>query len=822
MKDFFQNLPTSRQHIVALAILFVIPLILFFDTTLGGKELQRHDITQWRAGAESIIEYRETYGEEPLWSTNMFAGMPAYVISADSKSVPNLDYLSPLFQSIYPAFQFWVMLSGMYFLLILMGFRPLSAVFGSIMFSTTTYFPVIIIAGHTSKFFALAIIPWVIAGYWKLTRSNNKVAGLLLFTVALVLEVRAGHPQITYYFFYLIGFLWLFDSWNAYRKKELKNWGLITVLLIVGGLAGILGNAERILTLQEYAAYSIRGGSDITGTSGLDSGYAFAWSQGISESLTLLIPDVFGGASPNYWGPKSTTSGPHYLGILALPFILIALFKSRKPLMYLFFGTGTLALFFAWGENFALLNELAFDLIPMFSKFRAPETWLVLTAFCYSVVAVYGLDHFLDMTTKKSFSFKELYVPLGATLGIFVFVFISVSSFTFVKPGEVDLYARQIAQQNQVSPTNPQVQQRAQSIINTRLVPEREDLAKSDLLRMGLFLVLAGGLIFMISGSKIPVGIGSLGLILLLSIDMIGVDKRYIPESNIVAGNIDPERYILSQRRDIDQYIQEHIADGENYPYRVFPLLDNPFSETIPAYFYPIIGGYSGAKLSLFQDVFMAEGNPLFSGQTGINLDLLALMNTKFITYAPGLNLPGLTPVFNGQAGTVYEVNNVLPKAFFADSVITVQTPQEAYEYLFPGKTDLYRNAVVESNGVTSSADSSSSVVVESYTGPEMTIKTSRSVPGFLVLSEMFYPKGWVATLNGEPIEIHKTNYLLRGFEIPAGEHTLELDFRPASYYTGIKISWTIFVFQVGLGLFLLYTFFTQKKSHDKLSSTSE
>lgn len=810
-KDFFYNLSVSRQHIISLVILFIVPLILFFDATLGGKQIQRHDITQWRAGAESIIEYREQFGQEPLWASNMYGGMPSYVISVDNKSVPHLDQLASIFRKIYPAFQYWVMLFGMYFLLILMGFRPLSAVFGSMMFGLTSYFAIIIIAGHTSKFFALAIIPWMLAGYWKLTRSENKAAGLLLFMVALALEIRAGHPQITYYFFYLLGFLWIFDTWNAHKKGELKGWGVVTALLIVGGIIGLLGNTERVLTLQEYAQYSIRGGSDIQGTTGLDTNYAFAWSQGIAETLTLLIPDAFGGASPNYWGPKSVTSGPHYLGILALPLMFIALLKTRKKLVYLFFGVGILGTFFAWGENFLLLNNLAFNYIPFFDKFRAPETWLVLSAFCFTIVSVYGLEWIFDSLKEKNTSIKSFYAPLGGALATALVLFLSVNSMDFIKEGEINNIANQIAQQNQVSPQNPQVQQRAISIVNSQFVPEREDKAKKDVLRMFIFIVLSGGLVYLIIASKLSIGIGSLAFILLLGVDMVPVDWRYMPERSFVASNVDAERYILSQRRDIDTFIQENISENGVYPYRVFPLLDNPFGTAVPSYYYPSLGGYTAVKLSTVQDVLMSNQGPLFAGPTGINLDLLSMLNTKYLTYSPGLSFPGLSQAFQGQGGVVYEVDNVLPKAFFVDSLITVQDPKEAFQYLFPGQVDFSSTAVVENFEGTTSFDSTASVEVVRYTGPEMTIKTSRSTPGFLVLSEIYYPVGWDVLLDGETIEMHKTNYMVRGFQIPAGDHTLELDFNPRSYSLGKTISWISFVCQVLLALFVGFTYIRKR-----------
>jgi hypothetical protein len=811
-EGFFYNLSEVKQHLIALSFLFLVPFILFTATTIGGKEFQRHDITQWRAGAESVIDYREKYGEEPLWVENMYMGMPAYVVSI-VKSVPHLDNLYKLFYSIYPAFPYWIMLSGMYFLLILMGFKPLTAVLGSLLYSLTTYFPIIIGAGHTSKFAALAYAPWILAGYWKLTHSKKKLAGLLLFSVALALEVRAGHPQITYYFMYLIGFLWISDSWKLIKEKDLKQFGFITALLFVGGIIGIMGHARSFLTLQEYSQFSIRGGSALDGSSGLSTSYAFAWSQGIKESLTLFVPEIFGGASPAYFGPKSVTSGPHYLGAITLPFLLMALFKQKGKTMFVFFGAGTLALIFSWGENFALINELAFNIIPFFDKFRAPETWLVLTAFCYSVVAIYGLSWFFEFLKNKSASLKELYVPLGVTLFIFAFVLIQVKTMDFTKPGEVENIANQIAQQNNVNPNNPQVRQRAISYVDQNFVPDRKDGANKDLFRFGLFLVFSCAIIWLTLKQKISIAIASIGLIIVTGFDMISVGKRYVPEQVIVNANVSPERYLESQKRDTDQYIMDNIySDNGEYEYRVFPLMDGAFSNAVPSYFYPTIGGYTGAKLSIVADL-QANGGPLFKGNAGLNLDLLGALNIKYITYQQGLNIPGLTPVFSSTRGTVYKNEKLLPKAFFVDSLVTAATPNEAYDFVEQPNVDYSSIAVVETTETLStSPDSTSKVEVTEYTGAEMTLALKRSKPGFLVLSEIYYPAGWVATLNGNEIPIYKTNFVLRGFEIPEGEHILKLEFKPKSYSIGVTLSWVSLGFQILIALLFGLNYFKRKK----------
>lgn len=544
------SLSSRTQHLIALGLLFIVPLILFFPSTIGGKEMQRHDITQWRAGAESIIDYREEFGEEPLWSKNMFGGMPSFVIST-ARQVPHLDTLiKPIFSKWHPAFEYWVMLAGMYILLILMGFRPWIAITGSIIYSLTTYFPIIIMAGHTSKFFALALAPWMLVGYWMITRSPNILRGLVLFSIAVSLEFRAGHPQITYYFLFVLLFIWLFDVLNGLKIKEQRKWIQLTLVLLVGGLVGVAGNAEKLLPLQEYAQYSIRGGSDISETTGLDKSYAFAWSQGIKESLTLLIPNAFGGSSPNYWGSKTVTSGPHYLGFLILPFIILGLIKQRDYTPFAFLSIGILALFFSWGENFLLLNNLAFNLIPFFDKFRAPETWLVITSFSASVLVAYGLEALPKFKPEK-FNFNKIRVPILVIAGVFCFAFLSYNSLKYTNPLEVNRIANQIAQQNQVNPSNAKVRSQATNFVQQRLVPERQNLAKADFIRFGILSVVLIGLLYAYFSAKLSYTVVLLLLFFIQTYDLLQVGLRFIPESGFTHQNPYDSAFIERQARQI-------------------------------------------------------------------------------------------------------------------------------------------------------------------------------------------------------------------------------------------------------------------------------
>lgn len=799
-QDFISRLSQNKQHAIALVVLFVLPLILYSAIFLGGQKFFGNDVLQWRAGAESIIEYKKTHdGENPLWATNMFSGMPAYTIS-QPEPVPNLDTLvKAISGDTYPLPFYWILLGGLYFFFVIQGFRPLASTVGSIFIGFTTYLPIIIEAGHYNKFVAFAFIPWMLAGYWLLSRSDKKWLGLFIFALSVTLELRANHPQITYYFLYLMGFWWLFDSIIKYRQKELKPWGMRTGLMIGGGLLGILCSLEGYLTLYEYAQYSTRGGSTLAGAAGggLDLQYAFRWSQGFKELLTLIIPGIFGGGSAEaYWGPKPVTSGPHYLGAIAFVLMLVGIFRYKKKIKYLFLGVGTLTMLFSLGYHFRLLNEFMFNYMPYFNKFRTPEMWLIVSIFCFSVLSVYGIHALFELAKEKPASLQSLYAPLGIALAIgLLFTLANETLLSFEKPGERQQIAQQVAQQNNVSPQNPQVQQRVSQYINTRLKPDRKEIAQSDSMRYLILVILVGGLILAFYRNKIGVGVFLGGLILLSTYDMLSVGNRYVNEENMVSDDFRAEQILAQQERPIDTFLKKNVATDEPYPYRVFPLLDNPFNNAVPAYFYPSIGGYSGAKLSYYQDFIDAV---LMQGNS-INMPALDMLNVKYITYNRPLPFPNMQQVYSQNNRVVMENTDVLPKAFFVDSVVTVSGPQQAVEQLNSASFNPAEWAVVETDEqLTIQGDTSAQVAVTSYEANSISLTTKRNEPGFLVLGEVYYPAGWTATIDGNTTEIYKTNFILRGIEVPAGEHEITFRFEPASVYWGNLFSW------IGHGLLLL------------------
>lgn len=797
-----------NRHLLALSILFLLPVLLFYSTILGDRQFMGHDTIQWRAGAESIFEYREAHdGEEPLWATNMFGGMPAYTVHV-SKSVPHLDNMVfDQLRMIWPAVPYWVLLGGLYFLFTLMGFRPLVSLLGAIFIGFTTYFPIIIEAGHNIKFIAYSYLPWMLAGYWLLTRTSARTWGLALFAIATTLEFRAGHPQVTYYFVYLFAALFLYDSWQYYRQKDHRTWAMVTGLLTLGVALAVLGSAEQYWRLLEYSPHSIRGGSAISDTAsgaGLSLEYAFTWSQGITETLTLMIPDLFGGSSSMaYWGEKPGTSGPHYLGAVAVLLFLIGLLRSQRQIRYLFAGTGLLAITFSWGYHFPL-NELWFHLLPGFDKFRTPEMWLTLTIFCFSIVALFGLEHILQWAGEKRADLKPLLLPAGLALGTGLLILLGGSQmFSFENDREQTQIAQQIANQNDLSPDNTQVQRQTRRIIESRFKPERRELMRSDTLRYLFFAGLGLLLIVLFLNQKIGALWLLSGLILISTVDLLTTGKRYLNEENLANRNQELTQVIEAQQTPADRFLQKQTRTDNGYQWRVLPIDRNPFNNAIPSYFYPTLGGYSGAKLSLVQDVI---DNGLFTGPAGINKPLLDMLNVKYLTSRRELPLPGFREVYQEQGHYVYENLSVLPKAWFVDRVEPIRDLRGAFAAILPASEfDPSTTAIVETTRDPEiRPDPDATVQVRSYTARRIELELERSTPGFLVLSEIYYPPGWQARLNGEDIPILKTNYLLRGFEIPPGSHQLTLEFHPRSHIAGSKISWAANLAQWGLLLILL------------------
>lgn len=816
--NFWESLSSKKQHLICLGFLFILPFILFYATTVGGQQYMGHDVIQWRAGAESIIEYNQTHDDIAHWATNMFSGMPAVTLSHPPQ-VWNFDtLLKKGFQFMYPALEYWVLFGGSYLMLLLLGMRPLTSVFGAIVIGLSTYIPIIIGAGHNAKFIAYIYIPWIYVGYFLLTRSKvNRWLGFFAFGIALTLHLRAYHPQVTYFFLFPLGTLFIVDAVRAYKNDVFQKFAQHTGWLTLAAIIATLITLQLYWSTAEYSTFSMRGGSEIENTQGLSQNYAFAWSQGVGELLTLVIPGSYGGASGDaYWGPKSFTSGPHYMGALVVLFFIIGLIKSRHNLKWVFLGPGIATLLFSLGENFLLLNSTMYNYFPLFDKFRAPEMWLMTTVFCFSVVSVMGLEWTVDQIKpiqkkrgKQPGNWKQALMIAGAA-GI-IFAGIGFAGLSYEKPGERQQIAQQIAQQNQVPVDDPRVSQTVNRYVNNELIPMREELARGDSMRFALFFAVGIGLIWFAAGRKIAPPTALAALCLLLAADMILVDKRYMSENSLVDSSLEREDVIERQARDIDRFIQENSRHEEGWSYRTLPLLDNPFNNATPAYFYPSIGGYSGAKLGYYQDLI---DGAIFSGPNGINTGVLQMLNVKYISSQGPVQLPGFETAFSDQQGTVIENLDVLPKAWFVDSVETLDSQPDVLQRI-SGDFDAESVAfITEPITISPVEDPESEVTVTEYGPNRISLDINRTQPGYLVLGEIWYPPGWTATLNGEETEIIRTNYVLRGFVIPAGDHELVLTLNPVWYSLGNWMSRAGTLALFGAGIFGVVIYFRKEKNN--------
>ncbi|MCH8568348.1 MAG: YfhO family protein [Balneolales bacterium] len=819
--DFWDKIPVKYQHLACLLFLLLLPVVQYSDVIIGDQRFFSPDIVQWRASAESVIQHREEFNEEALWSSNMFSGMPAFIVSY-KRSVPHIDEIFTWLAPIFPAAALWIMAVGLYVFFLRLKLHPLAATVGALLIVLSTYIPIIVGAGHNAKVYALAFIPWMFASYLILSRTNRKWLGLGLLALSVMLELRAGHPQVTYFFLYLLAIWWGWDTYKAWKHQELPGWLKKTGLIAGAGLLALAANVQPYWSIYEYSPYSIRGGAVAEERSGLDIDYAMAWSHGWFELTTLAVPGIMGGASTDnmYWGPKSVTSGPHYLGAIAFFLILLALFNYKNGIKWVFLGAAGLSALFALGENFLFFNMLFFEYMPLFNKFRAPEKWLMVTTFSLNVLAAMGAHWLVSKETatrKFTLGIRSLDWPSGITIATGILLLILVNtSLTFEKPGERRMLAEQVAQQNNVSASDPRVME----VVNSFLMDvqeDRETLAQNDTLRFlmfsGVAIVLAG---LVITG-KLAGAIALLIVLLLLAADLISTGNRYIPDSSKISSSISQTDFMERQRRPHHTFIQNQNEQFA-YPYRVFPLDQNPFNNAIPAYFFPSAGGYTGAKMSRYQE---AIDNAFFISPTGINFGLMDMLNIRYITANAEYPFPGFETIYEGDDGYVLENGGVLPKIFFPENVRGAESPAAALEFISSPNFDALQESILEKTTgelLPHSADLSARMRITEYNARTISAEIQKSEAGYVAISEMYYPAGWRAYLNGEEIPIFAMNFLLRSVHVPAGEHTLELYFDPASHRIGTMLSWFFNLMIAGILGFGIFRYSQDQKTRESES----
>ncbi len=790
--SWWELLPANTQHGVCVAALLILALVFYGPALFSGKDLVGGDTRQWRATAESMLDYRQTTGEEPLWANNVFAGMPGFVISPPPK-VPQVDIVPNWVRRIaWPASHFVLLLIGAYALIWFLCRDKLSALLTACAFGLTTYLPVILVAGHNTKFISLCYAPWLLLAFVYTLRRPGMLAGLL-FAVACSIQLRAGHIQITYYVVMVAGIWWATEAVGALRAGRMRPFAMSTCALVLGAAAALLMVAEIYLPAWEYKAYSIRGMTAGGAPGGLDWSYAMSWSQGPAELLTLLVADAFGGASL-YWGPKPFTGGPHYVGAIVLLFAAVALWRVRTlPVRALGVAAGLMILF-SLGRHLELVNRPMFDYFPLFDSFRVPETWLIAVALTVAILAGFGLAHVVSPEPDIQARKKKWKAILGIT-GVLVVLVVGLLAgkqalFSFERSGEAAQVREYVAGQMQRPVNDPQVVRTADQLIQEQLVPPRAEAFSKDAARTLVVLLLAGLLIALYSRRKMPAWVMQGLMLLLVVIDLGGVGRRHFNEDRLSPAG---PREARVATYDVDRFLlQERDRAGGSGQFRVLSLeQEDQTHNGRPSFHHESLGGYSGAKLRLYQDFL---DNMLWDPATGLPAqNALDMLNTRFvIADSP---LPGLTEVFRGEQTGLLVLENprVLPRAYLVGQAEVILDAPEAWSRLrsssFDPHTAVVLTAPPESEIAPLDSASTSSVMMSRYGPREMSWEVGTDAPRLLVISEVFYPAGWKAWIDGVETSILRANYLLRGVHVPAGDHTVTLRFDPYSYRFGRVLS---------------------------------
>ena len=799
----WQKLSGRTQHAICVGFLLLVTVGFYSATVFGGRSLAGGDTVQWRAAAEAMIAHEEATGERALWAPNVFGGMPAYLIDYPP-AAPGLDTMMQALRGIgpWPSAHMFLLLVGTYLLIVYLTRSTLAGVISAVAFGLTTYLPIILTAGHNSKFIALAFAPWLLLAFAAVIRRTPETGWLksalltLLFAIVAAANLRAGHIQITYYVVWIAAIWWVAEGVADARTRTLGTWAASTGLLLAGAALALLMSAHPYLAQWEYKAFTIRSAG---AGGGLDWQYAMEWSQGFGELLTLLIPNAYGGGGALYWGPKVFTVGPHYLGpvVLLLAFIGLAGVTRRSVAA---FGVAALVMVaFSLGEHLPVVNRVAFEAVPLFSSFRVPETWLVGVSLVLALLAGWGAYYVQRREATAEAEGRKLRF-VGAIAGAMALVIGGLwltggGPLDFQKPGEIEQIRQAVAQQAGVPLGDPRVDQTATEYLRG-VEAERAEAFSADAGRALLLLLLATLAALAAVWRRIPAWAGLAVLALLATFDLWGVGRRYFNED---AGALSRRSQIESaiQRTPADAFILERQAEaGGPGTFRVLP--PSPVSNARPSYFYESVGGYSAARLTLAQDYFdrILPADPV-SGAGGLNANALDLLSVRYVTDAPPQ--PGLDVVFQDPAtrSLVLENPDALPRAFLVDSVAVIADEAARIAALRDSTTDLRRVAILTPQGELDvdrltgpPADSGSvAVTMERFTPNEVIYNVRSDRPRLLVLSEVYYPAGWVADVDGEPVPIVQANHLLRGIPVPPGESIVTARFRPQSDRTGRVVS---------------------------------
>jgi hypothetical protein len=814
---------------------FIILSYAYNPQLFRGKIVNQSDISSWEGMAGEILKYNKEHPDDKtLWTNSMFSGMPATSIHVEHEG----DYTEPLYKFLYtgmrPASYLLISLIGGFLLFLAFGANVWIAVAGAIAVTFCSYNMQIIQVGHNSKMAAIAFMPWVVAAVIYAYRKNS-LWGALFFAFALSFQIKANHPQITYYLAIIIFGYAIAQMCGAIKEKYFKKFLLTSILLLVAGILGIATNSTRLIPTYEYAKYTMRGGSELKkdpqakAEEGLDIQYATAWSYGIGETPNLMIPDFNGGSShgslgrdsrtyqvlkskyqgadniikqmPLYWGPQPFTAGPMYLGAVCVFLFVLGLCIIRGRYKWWIVGVSLIALFLAWGSHFMWFTELFFKYVPLYNKFRTVSMALVVLQITVPILGVLAVKEILQGDRENPLRIKKgFYIALGATAGVsLLFAIFPSLAGNFTSSADGNLPAD----------------------IASALADDRRSLLRADAFRSFIFIILCAGVLWIgwMRKIKMPLCAGLIGVLILA--DLWTIDKRYLNDSHFVRKQ---EYKALFNKRPVDEMI---LKDTNPY-YRVLDLSVNTFNDAYISYHHKTIGGYSPAKLQRYQDLIEYYIAPEMSSLTNeINSALpeaksigdietalsphpvLSMLNTKYIIIS-GDNPPIEYRYRNGNCWVVNDIlwasnpNMEIESIAKIDPASTVILSSEDSA---TGESGL--SADMETFGAKNISADNGSIFLTEYAPNRLRYSSSSSTPSIAIFSEIYYPAGWKAYIDGVETPIMRADYALRSIVLPEGEHNIEMVFSPDSFKIGANISRAssilLYLLLIGMGGWLIY-----------------
>lgn len=798
--------------LIAILAFVLLSFAYFFPADIENRILFQHDTAAGAGAGQEVKEYYEQTGERSRWTNSLFGGMPMYQIAPSYDSTKSLQWVQKAYQLFLPDYvclTFMLML-GFYILLRVFGIPVWLAGLGGIMWAFSSYFFILISAGHIWKFITLAYVPPTIAGI-VLAYRGKLLWGGILTALFVALQITSNHVQMSYYFFFVILFFVGAYFEKAWRTKTLPQFFKASAVLIVAALVGIAANVSNLYHTYAYSKETMRGKSELVQTgdaakqtsSGLDRDYITQWSYGIDETLTLLVPNFKGGASAalsqsetamskanpmysslygsltQYFGTQPMTSGPVYVGAFVLFLFVLGCFIVKGPLKWALIGATFFSIVLSWGKNFMPLTDFFIDYVPLYNKFRAVSSILVIAEFTTPLLAIFALKRLLEEPEILKQEKKPLGISLLLTAGVALLLAVAPGSIGsgYVPAQEAQMLQNAVNQQ--MIPANEL------SGILANLGEMRAELVSSDALRSFIIIGIGCSLLWLYASGKLRSSLTIAGITILCLADMWGVNKRYLNDAQFVPHSIRTETFTKTNT-------DELILQDTSLDYRVLNFATSTFDDNNTSYWHKSVGGYHPAKLRRYQEMIEHHISPEMQAAykaiatAGGEMDsvdankfrILNMLNTKYFIFPAGQQrqtVPILNPHAYGNAwfvNKVQYVNNANEEIDALDSIIPTETAvvDARFKDVLKGATESYK-------------DSLSSIRLTSYTPNRLTYETNNAQDGIAVFSEIYYPDGWHVTIDGQPAELARADYILRTMYVPAGQHTIEMRFDPTSLH---------------------------------------